>query len=34
MSEAKKIRNKWLTIRMTEAEYEELRRLSKKTTCH
>ena len=33
MSEAKKIRNKWLTIRMTEAEYEELRRLSKKTTC-
>jgi MobC-like protein len=33
MSEAKKIRNKWLTIRMTEAEYEELRRLCKKTTC-
>jgi MobC-like protein len=33
MSEAKKIRNKWLTIRMTEAEYEELIRLSKKTTC-
>jgi len=33
MSEAKKIRNKFLTIRMTEAEYEELRRLSKRTTC-
>ena len=33
MNEAKKIRNKFLTIRMTEAEYEELRRLSKRTTC-
>ncbi len=33
MSEAKKIRNKFLTIRMTDAEYEELRRLCKKTTC-
>jgi hypothetical protein len=33
MSEAKKIRNKFLTIRMTDAEYEEVRRLCKKTTC-
>src|ERR1700727_1497407 len=33
MSEEKKIRNKFLTIRMSEAEYEELRRLCKKTTC-
>jgi len=33
MSEGKKIRNKWLTIRMTEMEYEELARLCKKTTC-
>ena len=34
MSEAKKIRTKWLTIRMTEAEYEELERLRRKTTYH
>ena len=33
MSQGKKIRNKWLTIRMTDAEYEEVRRLCKKTTC-
>ena len=32
MSDAKKVRNKWLTIRMTEAEYEELERLKRKTT--
>lgn len=32
MSDARKIRNKWLTIRMTEAEYEELERLKRKTT--
>lgn len=32
MSEAKKSRTKWLTVRMTEEEYAELERLRRKTT--
>ena len=33
MEPNKNVRNKWLTVRMTAKEYEELDRLWKKTTC-